>query len=180
MDIKSRVNIGGVFKYEIVRGTEWDEDGNVIKEGKVIDEWEEHNIMTNEGLDYVLDVAAVNGTQIATWYVAPFKGNYTPTGAETGASVATDSTEATEYSEAVRQTYVPAAVSGQSTDNTASKASFTINGTVSIYGAFLSGDSAKSGTGSKCLCISRFPAKRDLIATDILNVTYTLSAQDVV
>lgn len=168
MDSKSKLNVGGVFKFELIR------------DGKKIDEWETHNIVTNEGLDHTLDVTVANAAQVTTWYVGIFKGNYTPDGTETGATVATDSTEATEYVAATRPAYVPGTVATQSVDNTASKASFTINATVTIYGAFLSGDSAKNGIGSKCLCIARFPGQRDLLNTDVLNVTYTLSAQDVV
>lgn len=168
MNNKSSLSIGGVFKCELIR------------DGVKIDEWETHNIVTDEGLDHVLDVAIVNGTQIATWYVAPFKGNYTPDGTETGASVALDSTEATEYTGGTRPAYVPAAVSGQSTDNSASKASFTINATVTVYGAFIASDATKSGTGGKCFCIARFPSQRDLLNTDVLNITYTLSTQDIV
>lgn len=163
-----KMNIGGVFKFEHFR------------DGIKIGEWETKNIMTNEGLDHVLDVVVDNGTKITSWYVGIFKGNYTPDGTETGATVTADSTEATEYTEATREIYVPEVVSGQSIANSVTKATFTINATVTIYGAFLSGDSAKSGTTSKCLCISRFGSQRDLLNTDELLVTYTLSAQDVV
>lgn len=168
MDSKSKLDIGGVFKFEHFR------------DGQKIDEWETHNIMTNQGLDHVLDVAVVNGTQIATWYVGLFKGNYTPDGSETGLTIAADSTEATEYTSATRVAYAPDAVSGQSVANSTTKASFTINATVTIYGAFLSGDSTKSGTGSTALCISRFTTARSLVNLDELLVTYTLSSQDVV
>ena len=164
----AKANVGGVFTFEHYR------------EGKLIDTWETKNIMTLEGLDYVIDVAVANGAQIAGHYVGIFKGNYTPDGTETGATVATDSTEATEYTLGTRPAYAPGTVASQSVDNTASKASFTMNATVTIHGAFLSGDSAKSGTGSKCLCVSRFPGQRDLLSTDELLVTYTISAQDVV
>jgi hypothetical protein len=168
MENIAKANVGGVFTFEHYR------------DGKKIDEWTTKNIMTNEGLDYLLDASVANAAQISTWYVAPFKGNYTPDGSETGATVATDATEATEYTLGTRPAYVPGTVASQSVDNSASKASFTINATVTIYGAFLTGDSAKSGTGSKCLCISRFPGQRDLLNTDELLVTYTISAQDVV
>ena len=168
MNQKEKQRIGGVFKFELIR------------DGVKIDEWESDNIMTDEGLDYELEVGVANGTQISTWYVGIFKGNYTPDGTETGATIALDCTEATEYTAGTRQTYVPGAVATQSVDNSASKASFTINATVTIYGAFLAQDSAKNGTTGKALCISRFPSQRDLVNTDELLVTYTLSAQDVV
>lgn len=168
MESKTEIDIGGVFTFEHYRN------------GVKIDEWVTKNIMTNQGLDYVLDASVANGSQIASWFTGVFKGNYTPDGTETGANVAGLSTEATEYSAGTRVAYVPGTVTSQSVDNTAVKASFTINGTVTIYGAFLSSDSAKSGTGGSCLCISRFPSQRDLVAADELLVTYTLSASDVV
>mgnify|MGYP001812387638 CR=1 FL=1 len=169
METKAGLDIGGVFNVEHIR------------DGKVIDSWTSKNIVVNEGLDYIVDTAVVNGTQVATWYCGLFKGNYTPDGTETGATIATDSTEATEYDELVRQTYVPAAVTSQSTTNSANKATFTIStGGVTVYGAFLAQDSAKSGTTGKALCISRFPGSRVLLAADELLVTYTITASDVV
>mgnify|MGYP001815347394 CR=1 FL=1 len=162
------LNVGGVFKFEHFR------------DGKKIDEWETKNQMTDEGLDHVLDVTVGNGTQISTWYVGLFKGNYTPDGSETGANVNSKATEATEYTLGTHVTYVDDAVSGQSISNTTTKASFTINATVTVYGAFLTSDSGKPNTTGTVLCISRFPASRDLVNLDELLVTYTLSASDVV
>ena len=61
-------------------------------------------------------------------------------------------------------------VTGQSVDNSASKAGFTINATVAIKGAFVC-----RGT-SVLLGAAAFATVRNMAATDVLNVTVTSSA----
>lgn len=162
---------GGVFEFELVR------------DGKVIDKWSDHNLVTNEGLNDLLSVYLVGGPQKVTWYVGLFEGNYTPMAAVTAATVKTASTECTAYGEATRQTWAGATPASQSTTNSASKATFTINATKSVYGAFLISASAKNGTGdaaAKLFAITRFSAVRSVVATDQLLVTYTVSAASAV
>ena len=92
---KHRVTIGGIFTNEVYR------DGNLI----MLPE-ESHNIVVNEGLNHVLDVVLHNSTQVATWYVGIFKGNYTPLATDTAANITSNSTEATEYDETTRVEYI--------------------------------------------------------------------------
>ena len=63
---EKNLKIGGVFTYSHIR------------DGKIIDTWEEPNIVVNEGLDYTLDSAFSAGTPITAWYLGLFKNNYTP------------------------------------------------------------------------------------------------------
>ena len=56
-----KVQAGGFFTIEHYR------DGNLL------DVWEEHNIVTNEGLNYLLNAALANGTQNAAHYIGLFK-----------------------------------------------------------------------------------------------------------
>ena len=60
------IGLGGVFK------------GQHIRDGKVIDEWEDPNLVVNEGLNHVLNTVFHGGTPITTWYLGIFEGNYTP------------------------------------------------------------------------------------------------------
>jgi len=89
-------------------------------------------------------------------------------------------TENTGYSNATR----PAAVFGTPTnadpsvlDNSASPASFSINATSTIAGAFLVNNSTKGGTTGILFSESDFtsPGDRSVVSGDTLNVTYTFS-----
>lgn len=83
--------------------------------------------------------------------------------------------EATAYSESVRQTLTLGSVSAASVDNSASKCTYSINGTVTIYGAFLATASAKSATTGVLYGEAAFSVARALLSGDTLNVTFTLS-----
>lgn len=164
MENTVEAKLGGVFHFEQYR------------DGVKIDEWDSENIVVNEGLNHILDVVLHASTQAATWYVGLFEGNYTPVATDTAANITANSTECTAYDETNRVTWVEAAASSQSITNSANKATFTINATKTIYGAFLISDNTKSGTSGTLLAASKFAASRSVVATDVLLVTYTISA----
>lgn len=161
-----KVTIGGVFTHDVRRN------------GVLLGERSDHNIVVNQGLDHILDVVLHASTQVTTWYIGIFEGNYTPVATDTAANITANSTECTAYDESTRVEYVEAAASSQSTTNSANKATFTINATKTVYGAFLASASAKSATTGTLLAASRFSASRSLVATDELLITYTISAAD--
>lgn len=163
----SQVKMGGIFSCEHIR------------DGEVIDAWEDHNLVVNEGLNHILDVQFHAATQITTWYLAPFEGNYTPVATLTAATVTAAATECTAYDEATRVEYVEAAPAAQAITNSASKATFTFNATKTIYGMFLGSASAKSATSGKLFSAARFSASKAVVAADQLLVTYTFTASSV-
>lgn len=140
--------------------------------------WSEkiENLVTNVGKDHALDVALVGGTQIATWYCGLTSATPTPAAGDTMASHA-GWTENENYSEAVRQTVSFAAVSGQSTTNSASPASFSIDtDSQSIGGLFVVSDSTKGGTTGTLYSVGAFSGgNKSADNGDTLNVTYTAS-----
>lgn len=161
--------VGGVFSIEQVR------------DGEVIYSEVSPNIVVNAGLDYILDAALSAGTRPATFYLGIYKNNYTPQATNvmstfTGAGVANE--VVTEINEAARQAWVEAGVSARTITNSASPAVFTANGTVAVYGAFLTTDSTKGGTAGTLIAASKFATVRNLVATDVLNITYTLTIAD--
>lgn len=164
---KAKLNIAGAFTHDVLHP-----DGS--REGAITDP----NLVVNEGLDAVLDIMFHNDTQISTWYVGIFEGNYTPVAGLTAASVTADSTEFTGYDEATRVEYEEAAASSQSITNSANTADFTINSGATIYGAFLVSASAKSATTGTLFSASRFSASRVVASSDSLQITYTISASD--
>jgi hypothetical protein len=165
----AQYKVGGVFTFSQIRN------------GEVIDTWESYNIVVNQGLNYILDSALSAGSVITSWYIGLFKNNYTPLTTDvastfTGVGVANESTS--DYSEATRPVWSEAGASSQSITNTASPANFTFTAgsPVTIYGAFLSSSSTKGGTTGTLLAASKFSSSKTLSASDILVVSYTISA----
>ena len=163
----NQIRVGGVFLCEHVR------------DGAVIDTWEQPNLVVNEGLNSLLGVYFAAATQVTTWYLGLFEGNYTPVAGLTAATVTASSTECTAYDETTRVAYVEAAPASQSITNSASKATFTFNATKTIYGAFLVSNSTKSGTTGTLFSAARFSASKSVVATDQLLLTYTFTASSV-
>jgi len=146
-----------------------------VRDGVVIDRWTEENLIPNEGLTHMLDVVCKGGSQVGTWYVLPFEGNYTPVATDTAATFPSLSTECTTYAESVRQTWVEGAISGNSVSNSASKAEFTINASKTIYGCALVSVATKSATSGVLLSAVRFGTPRAYINADVLRVTAPVS-----
>lgn len=165
-DIKpTNLKIGGVFSFELVR------------DGEVIDTWQESNIVVDEGLNYTLAAAFASGSVSATWYVSIFKNNYTPIAANVMSTFAATSGEASaDYSQATRPVWTQAGVSAKTITNSASPASFTFVNGATLYGAFLTNNNVKSGTSGILGAAARFASSRTVIATDVLNIVYTLTA----
>lgn len=150
----------------------FDKDGNL--------KWvaESPNLVVNVGLQYMAGVALTSTTQITSWYIGLYGAGASNTPAATD-TLATHAgwTEVTPYSG-----NRPAATFAASTNanpsvvtNSASKASFTINATATVGGAFLC--SVASGTSGTLFSASDFqsPGDRSVVSGDVLNVTYTFS-----
>ena len=150
--------------------------GQHVRDGQVIDEWEDKNLVVNEGLNSILGVMFNGATQITTWYLGLFEGNYTPVATVTAATITAASTESTAYDETTRVEYVEAAPASQSITNAASRATFTFNATKTIYGAFLVSNSTKSGTTGTLFSAARFATSKAVVATDTLLLTYVFNA----
>jgi hypothetical protein len=137
------------------------------------------NLVVNEGLNHILNVTFNNTTQITQWYLSLFKGNYTPISTNTAVSFTGTATEIAGgdmTSPATRDTYDDATSTAQSITNSASKASFVFNATLTVYGAFLQSTSAYGNATGVLLCAAKFGSSRAVVATDQLDVTYTLNA----
>lgn len=150
--------------------------GTIVRDGRIIDEFEDHNLVVNEGLNSILGVMLNASTQITTWYIAPFEGNYTPVATVTAATITAAATECTAYDESTRVAYVEAAPSSQSITNSASRATFTFNASKTIYGAFIISASTKSATSGTLLAASRFSSSKAVEDDDQLLLTYTFTA----
>lgn len=143
------------------------------------DEQVDPNIVTTEGLTYMLGVALGGVAQISSWYLAPFSGNVTPGLSYTGANFTANATEFTNYDEATRVLLVPNAITS-SLSNSSSRADFTMASGVSaqtLYGAGLLSVSTKSSTSGKCFAATRFASARTgLNEGDVVSVQYDLTS----
>ncbi len=158
--------IGGIFLVEC-----FDKDGNL--------KWREvgHNLYVDEGLDYILNVIFKGGTRSDPLYVG-LTATANPDATWTMSNQGTTWNEFTGYSETTRQEFVDGAISSHRIDNSASKASFSINAAGTIYGAFLTTDSTKGGTAGTLLCVDDFATSRSVASGDTVNVTYTVGCDD--
>jgi hypothetical protein len=152
--------------------------------GKLVESWEDKNVVTDEGLTYLLSVGFKDGTKIANWYLLTFESDTTPNGAETYAAPVI--TECTAIDEATRPACTLGSISSNSVDNSASKATFTYNATKTIYGGAIVGGGSAATTkgdtagGGKIYAVARFTdGAKQMTATGVLKVTVTLEAQDV-
>jgi hypothetical protein len=150
--------------------------GKIIRAGEVIDEFEDPNIVVNEGLTALLGVMLGGATQMPSWYLGLFVGNYTPVATDTAAVIAANSTETNAYSSATRPQFVPAAAAAQSITNSASQATYTFNASITVYGAFLVSTSTISGTTGTLFSAARFASSKSVVSGDQLLLTYTFTA----
>ena len=160
----------GKFKMEC-----FDKDGNL--------KWsaEEKNLVVNVGLQYMCGTALTSVSQITTWYIGLYGAgaSNTPAAGDT-MSLHTGWTEVTPYSNATRPacTFATATTANPSVaTNSASPASYTINATATVGGAFLVSNSTKGGSTGTLFSAADFssPGDRSVVSGDTLTVTYTLS-----
>jgi len=153
----------------------YDKDGNL--------KWsaESKNLVVNVGLQYMAGSALTSVTQITSWFIGLYGAgaSNTPAAADTMSSHA-GWTEVVAYSNATRvaATFVTATAANPSVvTNSASPATFNINGTTTVGGAFLTSGSAKSGTAGTLFSAADFgsPGDRSVVSSDTLSVTYTFS-----
>lgn len=132
-----------------------------------------HNLVVNSGLDDLLNKRFKASSYTSADYVG-LKGTGSVAAADTMSSHSGWS-EVTGYSESVRQTLTLGTVSGQSVDNSASKATFSINSSVTVAGAFIVTNSTKGGSTGILYGAADFSSPRSLTNGDTLNVQATLS-----
>lgn len=172
-----KYNLEHVRRIDVMREMGLSIEGLEVRGDSVVLSVEEvTNLIPTEGLNYMLGTALTGVTQLASWYIALFEGNYTPIAGVTAATFPADATESTAYDEAARVVWTPGAIASGSVSNTASKAVFTMNATKTIYGIAQTSVSTKSATTGKLMSVARFAAAKAVVATDVLNVTSTLSA----
>lgn len=159
----------GRFKMEC-----FDKDGNL--------KWvaESQNLVVNVGLQYMAGSALTGTSPITTWYIGLYGAgaSNTPAAGDTMASHA-GWTEVTPYSgNRPTATLAAATLANPSVvTNSASPASFSINATQTVGGAFLTSNNTAGGSTGTLFSAADFqsPGDRNVVSGDTLNVTYTFS-----
>lgn len=166
----SHAKAGGIFHVQC-----HDKDGNL--------KWEatKHNLVVNEGLVDMNTKYFTGSSYTAAWYIGLYgaAASNDPAAGDTMSSHA-GWTEVTAYSQSTR----PAATFGSATSadpsvisNSGSPATYSINGTTVVGGAFLTSDNTKGGTTGTLFSAADFqsPGDRSVVNGDTLTVTYTFS-----
>jgi hypothetical protein len=171
MKSSQKIRIGSVWTIE-----HW-------RDGRKLSERIDENLCPDEYIDYFLGASMAGVAPVTSWYILLFSDNHTPAVGDTYAIPGF--TEAVGYDEATRPVWDDAGVSAKSMTNTASKASFTMDGTdATIYGAALvsdstKGDQAASGAVLGPVAIFSEGAITGIIDNDVLKVVATLTGYDV-
>jgi hypothetical protein len=160
----------GVYKIQC-----HDAQGNLKWEAKST------NLVVNVGLQDMNAKYFTGSAYTAAWYIGLYGAgaSNTPAASDTMSSHA-GWTENTGYSNATRPVCTfgtPTTANPSVATNSASPASFNINATSTVGGAFLTSNNTVGGTTGTLYSAADFgsPGDRAVVNSDILTVTYTLS-----
>jgi len=156
-----------------------------FRDGKLIHSCDQGgNTFTTEGLNYLLDIlfGTTSKAGSAIFYVGIFKNNVTPgltdtAAAKLGAAGSYGECQDADYDSPAtnKPSYTIAAAASGSCTNTAAAASFTMAGSITVYGAFLGTGAAKTETTGKLMCAKKFTTARAVVDNDVLAVTYVIT-----
>jgi len=142
--------------------------------------WREevHNIVVNAGLDHLLSVMTSSGYVTAGgWFV----GLMTTVNGINATDTATTHTFgiSTAFTQSPLPTFSFGAISSQSVSNSTTVAAFSINATTTLAGAYLvsSGNVGEPTAGSLLFGGAAFSAERNVVSSDTVNVTITVSTE---
>jgi hypothetical protein len=151
----------------------------IERRGKIIEVFEQPNLIVNQGLTYKTGVALLDSTKISAWYGIPIDASPTIVAGDTYASHA-GWAEITDYDEATRQVWTGVAGAAGVATNAAARIELTISaGGATIGGLALVGGGSdptvKGNTagGGTLFSASAFSGgNRALSESDVLRITY--------
>lgn len=165
--MNDQVKAGFTYTVEVIRKAT----------GEIVEREVVHNLVPNEGLDYMALVALGLTTQVSNWFVVPFEGDYTPQANDTMATFPASAVESTAYAETSRPEFVGAKVATGKVTNIGSRASFNFTAAKTIYGVALSSMSVKGSTTGLLVSAARFASPKavsdeyELLVTTGLQMT---------
>ncbi len=159
----------------------------ILAQGEYFDringgEWQTtHNLVVNEGLAHLLNVAMGTTAKPAGYYLALFSGATAPAANWTAAnfaSVAAEIVSMTEgYTSATRPQWTPQNTSTNSIDNfnTVAKVTIATSSQLTVTGAAMLTNSTKGGTTGTLISASKYTAARVFQDGDEYEIGYRLS-----
>lgn len=143
------------------------------------------NIFTTQGMARLLNIMFHDIAKAASeiWYVGIFKNNVTPALGDTaatklGAAGAYGECQDADYDDPLTdkpQYTTEDTATAVITNAVAGKAHYVMDAGITVYGAFLSTEKAKTATTGYLVCAKKFAASRAVIADDELYVTYQIT-----
>lgn len=155
-----------------------------MRGGKLIHTQVGKNTFTTSGMAKMLNIMFHDISKVASniWYVGIFKNNITPalgdTAAKLGSGNAYGECQDADYDNPLtnRPSYATEDTTTAVISNVNSKAHFVMAGSITVYGAFLSDEAAKTSSSGTLMCAKRFGTPRAVIADDEIYVTYQITA----
>lgn len=143
------------------------------------------NIFTTQGMARLLNIMFHDIAKAASeiWYVGIYKQNVTPALGDTAAAklgAAGDYGECqdADYDDPLTnkpQYNTADTATAVITNADTTKAHYVMDASITVYGAFLSTDAAKTATTGYLMCAKKFTASRAVIADDELYVSYQIT-----
>ena len=171
--------LGSIWEYKC-----FDQYGNLKWEG--ID----HNLVTTEGFNALLNIMFYSTSKISAWYMLLYSASATP--ADTMTYAAPGITECTTYTTvggSVRASFNTATASSKAITNSAdastNKRFSFASGPVIIYGGALVGGGTAPSTlgnttgGGTLYCLSNFTASQTIQSGQYIDVTVTITGANV-
>ena len=143
--------------------------------GRLLGIYRAPNAIVTEGVHHMMETEFRSGAASATWYIGLVDNTGWTAWAATH-TMATHAgwTESVVYSNANRPQWTCGAAAARAITN-ASTVDFTINGSATLKGLFITNENTKSGTTGEMWSEAAFSSTVTVANGDTLKVTYTLS-----
>ena len=139
------------------------------------------NLLTTEGLTYILNVGLGATAKPTAFYMALYAGAISPAANWTAASFASTASEITSttegYSETLRPTWTASAAAAGVIDNFSTAARFTIvtASSINVNGAALLSSNTRGGTAGVLVSASRYSATRTMYNAETYDLGYRVT-----
>jgi outer membrane protein assembly factor BamB len=142
--------------------------------GKVLWQWEKHNLIPDAARSYCLAAMFTGGVQYSSFYVGVFGNDRTPLYSDTSSDLP-DYGELTSFDETTRQLWIPAAETNGTLESSANPAVFTAASDLTVRGVFLSTSSVFGSTAGVLMSAVLGPSPETLSTDAQLRVPVTMT-----
>lgn len=145
-------------------------------------EWQKtENLVTNQGMALILNIALGAASKKSNFYLALFTGSATPAAGWNASNFNSNATELTSnsegYTSVTRPEWVPSAATTNQIDNLNSVAELTMAtaSSLTVRGAALLTNATKGGTTGELISATKYDIERTFQNGDIYQLGYRLS-----